>query len=304
MNNWSSTEVFLLVHWMAELCCICWKLPLLLEISTAYLNCDLSHSGARHWLLADASELECCKTKNFSWSSSVDGDWSESDSPSVATGTWVQTVSSICVYWALSAESSTQYSLNFGWQTAAKMKSLCSKYWTNLVCKPSSMAFFRGKATDVGVFWTLDISDLIVGKSPARHSQVTVFSPWRMNCCWHRLHDRTMVLEKLQFSRWNYWQFKSLAHFVDFCNEASRVIMKSNQKTWLDYSWHVINYNYRLLFHVQVIDYNYNYLSFVINYVIDYFCNWLLYNTAPNTMWTECKHQADVSINCNDRHHL
>ena len=48
-------------------------------------------------------------------------------------------------------------------------------------------------------------------------------------------------------------------------------------------SWHVINYNYKLLFPMQVIDYNYNYLSFVINYVIDYFCNWLLYHTEINT---------------------
>ena len=118
-NNWSSTEKSFdwCTGWQNcvvfyEYCLYFWKSPCL-KLRSESLR------YARHWLFADTLELECGRTKNLSWSSSVDSDWSESDSPSVATGTGLQTVSSICVYRALSAESSTQYNLNFGWRTAA-----------------------------------------------------------------------------------------------------------------------------------------------------------------------------------------
>lgn len=42
--------------------------------------------------------------------------------------------------------------------------------------------------------------------------------------------------------------------------------------------------HFLITFHIKGIDYNYNYLQLVINYVIDYFCNRLLYNTAEKVM--------------------
>ena len=73
------------------------------------------------------------------------------------------------------------------------------------------MAFFRGMATDVGVMWTLVISDLIVGRTQFFHledCQLLLIQAGRQS---NRPNPSETAIQQVEGR-----QFKSLVHFVNF----------------------------------------------------------------------------------------
>ena len=50
------------------------RLGLVSDMKVSFTSLHSALRYARHWLFADTLELECRRTKNLSWSASVDGD--------------------------------------------------------------------------------------------------------------------------------------------------------------------------------------------------------------------------------------